>query len=534
MVGGAAAAVPNVSPDVGPGVVPGAGKGPALAHAGGAWGARPGGGEMPASSPALADVRRELAARGLVHPSVTDIAEALECVRERETSASTSGRTGFWALMGRRRTRRDAPELRESHPGAGHTEGYGGHRGWGNVRSSQGSATGPRSSREPGTPGMRGECSEREPWGRPPAYRGPGALAEGGTHSGPGQMVEHVKSIQRELLGFGVLAIPLGDPRVTDVVVNGDGAVWVDAGDGMERTAYTLSPEEVRGIAVRMAEAGGARLDDAAPFADAVVTHLPAGVAAASVRMHAVLSPPASPGTCISLRTITPSRAGVADLAAKQLMPPDVADAMVAAVRARKNILVSGGTGAGKTTLLAAMVAEVPENQRVILVEDTPELLPVHPHVVRLTTRRGNADGAGVIDMTELVRQCLRMRPDRIVVGEIRGAEIADLLTALNTGHAGSAGTVHANHPDAVPGRLMALGALAGMPPAAVVRQATDAIDLVVHLERTPAGRRLTHIAELGEQPAEGARPPQLRLRPLWNAGPTPGWKDFRAQVGAP
>lgn len=180
----------------------------------------------------------------------------------------------------------------------------------------------------------------------------------------------------------------------------------------------------------------------------------------------------------------------------------------------RQSFLVTGGTGAGKTTLLAALLAEVPADQRILLVEDTPELFPDHPHVVGLRTREATGDGAGTVDMRTLVRQALRMRPDRIVVGEIRGAEIAELLLAFNTGHAGSAGTVHANRPDAVPGRLTALGALAGIPDAAVARQVVDGVDVVLHVDRSGGRRRLTGIGrfvlrrgELTVEPVTGGVP---------------------------
>src|SRR5699024_8638386 len=271
--------------------------------------------------------------------------------------------------------------------------------------------------------------------------------------------VRQLQDIQRELSGLGVLTEVLAEPGVTDVVVNPDGTVWADRGHGVERTPVHLAPPEVRELAVRLAAVCGVRLDDARPFADGIIDDLPPGIPAAALRVHAMLSPPARGGACVSLRTLTRGRLGLEDLCEAGMMPVEVRDKLRRLVLARKNLLVTGGTGTGKTTLLAALLGEVPEHERIVVVEDTPELMPTHPHVVALAAREGNADGAGEIGMRLLLRQCLRMRPDRIVVGEVRGAEVADLLVALNTGHAGSAGTMHANSVAAVPGRLAALGA---------------------------------------------------------------------------
>lgn len=343
--------------------------------------------------------------------------------------------------------------------------------------------------------------------------------------------VENVRTLQREFSGLGPLAEPLQDPLVTDVVLNGDGSVWADRGEGMQRVdGVNVGVEEARELAVRMATMCGERLDEARPFADGVLCELPPDVAAQTIRIHTLLAPPAAGGSCISLRAITGQKNKLDALVANGLTSPDMADVLRRIVRARRNILISGGTGAGKTTLLAALLAEVARNQRLIVVEDTPELLIDHPHVVALTTREGNAEGAGAISMTALVKQSLRMRPDRIVVGEIRGPEVADLLVALNTGHAGSAGTIHANDPASVPGRLEALGAMAGLDRMALSRQAIDGIDVVLHVSRTEKGRRLTHIARLiGDERA--------RIEVLWHRRGgqecvPEGFKEFCDELG--
>lgn len=313
--------------------------------------------------------------------------------------------------------------------------------------------------------------------------------------------VEFLRMLQREFSGLGDLVEPLQDPAVTDVVVNPDGTVWVDRGAGMSRAAIgPFTPEHTRDLAVQMAAKCGSRLDSAMPFADGVLTHLPQDIPAQALRIHCLLSPPAQHGPCISVRVLSSGLGRLPELQATGMLPGAVPTLLREFVEQRKNVLITGGTGSGKTSLLTALMAEIPHTHRVVLLEDTPEIIAQHPHVLSLTARRANAEGTGEISMQQLVKQSLRMRPDRIVVGEIRGPEIADLLVALNTGHAGSAGTVHANSPQAVPGRLEALGAMAGMSPRSLVRQALDGIDVLVHLARTPRGRRVTHISRLVER----------------------------------
>jgi pilus assembly protein CpaF len=351
---------------------------------------------------------------------------------------------------------------------------------------------------------------------RPTAADIAAVLHDNGGHGDIADMVESVRDLSREFSGLGDLALPLADPEVTDVLVNGPGPVWIDRGRGLEATGLRIrDAHRCRDIAVRLATACGVRLDDARPFADGVLTDLPPGVSARAVRVHAVLDPPAGTGVggaCISLRALSADHRSLRSLQTAGLFDGASADRLHDIVARRSSFLVTGGTGAGKTTLLAALLAEVPHDQRILLIEDTSELFPDHPHVVGLRTRDATGDGAGMIDMRTLVRQSLRMRPDRIVVGEIRGAEIAELLLAFNTGHGGSAGTVHANGPDALPGRLTALGALASIPESAVARQVADGVDVVLHVERVAGRRRLAGIGrfalrrgELTVEPVGGA-----------------------------
>jgi pilus assembly protein CpaF len=233
--------------------------------------------------------------------------------------------------------------------------------------------------------------------------------------------------------------------------------------------------------------AAGRRLDDAHPHVDARM--------ADGTRLHAVLAPVAASGTCLSLRVLRPVRHDLAALAASGSLPGVTMAVLMAVLRARLTFLVSGGTGSGKTTLLSALLAAVPADERLVTVEDAEELAPPHPHVVRLVAREANVEGAGTITLRDLVRQALRMRPDRIVVGEVRGAEVVDLLAALNTGHEGGAGTVHANSAAGVPPRLEALSALGGIGREALHAQLAGAIRVVLHVRRQGERRVLHEIA---------------------------------------
>jgi pilus assembly protein CpaF len=332
------------------------------------------------------------------------------------------------------------------------------------------------------------------------------------------------REVQAELHGAGPLEPLLATPGVTDVLVNGPDSVWLDRGDRMERTEVRFAGEAaVRRLAQRLVAAAGARLDDALPYADAVL--------ADGTRVHAVL-PPLVEQTTISLRVLARRPLDLDALVARSAVSPAIAGVLGAIVAARLAFVVSGGTGTGKTTLLGALLATVPADERVLLIEDAPELVVDHPHVVRLVTRGANVEGAGVIGLRELVRQAMRMRPDRLVVGEFRGAEMVELLVALNTGHEGSAATLHANSAADVPSRFTALGALAGLPASAVTSLVASAIDLVLHLRRGRDGRRrLAEIGlitrsgdELAVEPAlsaaRGEESAGPRLRTLLQCGP--------------
>lgn len=288
--------------------------------------------------------------------------------------------------------------------------------------------------------------------------------------------------LQEALLGAGPLSDLLRDDRVTDVLVNGTSGVWVDRGDGLEPVRAEVGDEsDLRRLAVRLAGSAGRRLDDASPYVD--------GQLAGGVRLHAVLPPLVEGGAHISLRIPRRQAPSLADLAASGAFSGEMARHLREVVARRLAFLVTGGTGSGKTTLLAALLGEVSPAERLVLVEDVRELAVQHPHVVTLQARPVNVEGRGGVDLATLVRQSLRMRPDRVVVGEVRGAEVRDMLTALNTGHEGGCGTVHANAPADVVARLEALGALAGMSPSATRSQVVSALRVVVHMRRVRGAR---------------------------------------------
>jgi pilus assembly protein CpaF len=340
--------------------------------------------------------------------------------------------------------------------------------------------------------------------------------------AGHGQVLGLVREAEWELGGAGLLEPLLRAPETTDVLVNAPDSVWVDQGSGLRRVPLRFADEAaVRGLAQRLAALGGRRLDDASPWVDAA---LPDGT-----RLHAVLPPVAAGGTCLSLRTFRARGFTVPELDRAGTLPRGAAGIIEAVVRARAAFLVSGGTGSGKTTLLGAMLGLVDASERLVLVEDATELRTSHPHVVRLTARPPNVEGAGEVSLRDLVRQALRMRPDRLVVGEVRGAEVVELLTALNTGHAGSAGTLHANSAGELPARLEALGALGHLERDALHSQVSAALQVALHLARFGDGRRV--LTELAVFRRDGER---VQAVPAWrhDEGPLAAWPHLAGLLG--
>ena len=344
----------------------------------------------------------------------------------------------------------------------------------------------------------------REPGTLTP-HRVAAALRSAGRPVGDATVLAVHESLRRDVVGAGPLEPLLRLPGVTDVLVNGPDEVYVDRGAGLERTDLRFRDDEaVRRLAQRLAASGGRRLDDAAPYVDVRL--------ADGSRFHAVLAPLARPGTVVSLRVPSARVLTPADLVALGTVTEEGSRLLASLVRHRLAFLVSGGTGAGKTTLLASLLSLADPAERLVVVEDASELRPDHPHVVGLEARPANLEGAGGVAVQDLVRQALRMRPDRLVVGEVRDASVTDLLAALNTGHEGGCGTIHANSAVDVAARVEALALAAGWGRAATHSQLASALDAVVHIGRAADGRRVVR------QVAVPARTPD-------------GWVRFEAAV---
>ncbi len=315
------------------------------------------------------------------------------------------------------------------------------------------------------------------------------ALRAEGRLVGDSAVLEVVDALRLDSIGAGPLEPLLRQAGVIDVLVNGPREVYIDVGRGLQLTDVSFADDgAVRRLAQRLASTAGRRLDDAAPFVDVRLRD--------GTRLHAALAPVARPGTCLSLRVPARACLSVDDLVDAGSLSRAGAHLLLDLVRRRVAFLVSGGTGSGKTTLLGALLAEVDPRERLVIVEDSSELRPQHPHVVSLEARVPNVEGVGEISLQQLVRQALRMRPDRLVVGEVRGREVVDMLAAMNTGHEGGSATLHANSARDVPARLEALGVAAGMPRNAVHAQVLSAVDVVLHVRRSVEGVRwLSEIA---------------------------------------
>jgi pilus assembly protein CpaF len=318
-------------------------------------------------------------------------------------------------------------------------------------------------------------------------------LAEEGIQPARVDYMRILDGISNEVLGFGPIQTLLDDDTCTEIMVNGHDQVYVERFGKLQQTDVTFDDDShVMRIIDKIVAPLGRRVDEASPMVDA---RLPDGS-----RVNAIIAPLSLVGPVLTIRRFPKQPLMVDDLVRLGSMTRDIADFLSASVRARLNIIVSGGTGSGKTTLLNVLSSFIPDSDRIVTVEDAAELQLVQDHVITLESRPSNVDGKGAIPIRELVRNCLRMRPDRIIVGEVRGGEALDMLQAMNTGHDGSLTTVHANTPRDTLSRIETMVLMAGMdlPVRAIRDQVSKAVDLIVQQERMKDGtRKITYITEL-------------------------------------
>ena len=337
------------------------------------------------------------------------------------------------------------------------------------------------------------------------------ALREEGVALPEDRFADAVRTLADHLAGLGPLEVLLRRPGVTDVMVNGPDEVWVERHGVLERTEVSFgSADAVLDAVRRVVGPRGARIDRAKPWVDA---RLPDGS-----RLHAVIAPVCADGPLVTLRRFDARLLPWTSLVDSAAVPPEAADLLRQAVAERECIVVCGRTGTGKTTLLQRLVSDVGSDERVVLIEDAPELRPDTPHLVRLEAQPPSAEGTGAVTIADLVRQALRMRPDRIVVGEVRGVELADVLQALVTGHEGCMTTVHARSGAQALVRMEGMALQAGLPMEAVHAQLGSALDLVVALDRGPDGQR--GVVEVARVSTANGRPV---ADPLWRRGSWPG-----------
>ena len=318
-------------------------------------------------------------------------------------------------------------------------------------------------------------------------------LAQEAVPLSTGERDRLVNDVQHELFGLGPLEPLLADPTISDILVNSHNVIYIERGGKIERTNVKFKDDEhLMRVIERIVSSVGRRIDESSPMVDARL--------ADGSRVNAIIPPLSIDGPVLSIRRFGSSPLRMSSLIEKQALTKDIADMLSMCINARLNILISGGTGAGKTTLLNALSANISETERIVTIEDSAELQLQQPHVVRLETRPANIEGKGEVTQRDLVRNALRMRPDRIVIGEVRGEEAIDMLQAMNTGHDGSLTTIHANTPRDALARLETMIQMTGMrlSDRAMRQQIASALDLVLQVARLSDGsRRVTSISEI-------------------------------------
>ncbi len=302
-----------------------------------------------------------------------------------------------------------------------------------------------------------------------------------------------VAQLGDEVLGYGPIERFLNDPTITEIMVNAGNPIYVERGGRLHRTDARFGSEaRLRLVIERIVSAIGRRIDESSPMVDARL--------ADGSRVNAIIPPLAIDGPALTIRKFAKTRLSLDDLVSFGTLAPDAAEFLTACVRGRLNIIISGGTGTGKTTLLNVLSSMIGNDERIITIEDAAELQLDQEHLIRLESRPANLEGRGEVAIRDLVRNALRMRPDRIIVGEVRGAEAIDMLQAMNTGHEGSLSTLHANSPRDALSRIETMSLMAGieLPLKAIRDQTASALDLIVHLSRLRDGtRRVTQISEI-------------------------------------
>lgn len=346
------------------------------------------------------------------------------------------------------------------------------------------------------------------------------SLRDSSPNLSPLDLIENADEILAQTIGFGPVENFIHQPGVTDILVNRFDDVWIDSELGLQKVkAAWASETELRDFAAKLASLVNRRLDDVNPFLDAKLEN--------GIRFHAIIPPLAINGTALAFRLPSAKKLSLDDLVNLGTIDEPIAQILRQIIRNKISFAISGNTGSGKTTILGALLSEVSESERILIVEDSAELNINHPNCVSLQSRGENAEGIGAIELKQLIKQTLRMRPDRIVIGEVRGTEVLDLLIALNTGHEGGCVTVHANNTESVIARIEALGLLAKIPKPAVHALLKQAIKVLIHVARTEKGRKLTEISII-DQDSAGSLQVLKALDLISKQKIEPGWQKLQ------